>query len=102
MTDSDLTVANEIRDQIGHQTFLMLGAQNLLGSEKGLSFKIRGSRKVSRIRIELAADDTYTVTFLKITGRALNVKTIATEEGVYVDSLHRVIESNTGLRTRLF
>lgn len=77
----------------------MLGAQNLLGSEKGLSFKIRGSQQVSHIQIELTPADTYTVTFLKV--RARVTKTVAVAEGVYADCLRKVIESHTGLYTRL-
>lgn len=92
---NDMTIATEIRNQLGHRALMMMGALNVLGGERSLQFKIRGSQKVSNIRIELAADDTYTVKFFKI--RGLNVKTVAELDGVYVDGLHGVIESNTGL-----
>lgn len=96
---TDLTVANIIRDQLGRQALAMLGAKDLVGSEKALSFKIRGSKTVSHIRIELDPSDTYTVTFSKV--RGLNVKEVAKLDGIYVDSLHPLIEKHTGLYTKL-
>src|SRR5262245_36013186 len=98
---SDLSVANIIRDQLGNRALFMLGAKDLLGSEteKSLSFRVRGSPTVNHIRIALAPNDTYTVTFSKV--RGLKVKEVAKLEDVYVDSLHRVIEKNTGLYTSL-
>lgn len=59
--------------------------------------------QVNSIRIVLdAGTDTYTLEFHKI-GRAprFTSKLVATVDRVYVDSFHRVIESNTGLATRL-
>lgn len=96
---SDLAVATTIRDQIGHKALFMLGAQNLLASENALSFKIRGSKAYSHIRIELNGLDLYDVTFLKYR----NFDKVAEKkvENIYNDMLHDVIERNTGLYTRL-
>lgn len=95
----NLEVADTIRAQIGGRAFLMLGAKDLLAIENGLQFKIRGSRNANVVQIVLDASDTYTVTFQK--GRGLNWRTVAEVSDVYADSLHRVIESNTGLYTSL-
>lgn len=100
-TTANLDVANTIREQLGHGCLRMLGAQQLLGDANSLQFKIRGSRKVNKIRIVLDPSDTYTVTFYKVTGHGLTVKEIASLSNVYVDSLHRVIETHTGLYTSL-
>lgn len=94
------TAAEIIRDQLGGGALMMLGAKDILGSENALQFAIRGSRKVSKIRITLDPSDTYTVEFFKKNGR-FDYATVATVEGVYVDSLHAVIETNTGLYTSL-
>jgi hypothetical protein len=92
-------IARNIVEQLGNGTLAMLGARNLLAGERDLTFKIMGSKKATHIKIALAADDTYTVTFMKV--RSLNVTTVAEETMVYVDSLHKTIEAHTGLYTRL-
>jgi len=101
---TDMTVANTIRDQIGTIAFRLLGAQHLNGDDKSLSFRIRGSRKANHIKVELAADDTYTMTFGKLTASTIkkvgNYKVVATFGQVYADKLNEIIESTTGLYTR--
>lgn len=99
MNDATMLVAETIREQLGGRTLYMLGAKDLVGDANGLQFAIRGSRKVSKIRIELTPADTYTVRFYR--GRGLNLKEIASVEDVYVDSLHQTIEKYTGLITSL-
>lgn len=92
-------VANTIREQIGHKAFFMLGAKDLVASENALQFRIRGSRVCNSIRVELDPSDTYRVEFWKIhAGKSTKVAEV---EDVYVDSLHQVIERNTGLYTSL-
>jgi hypothetical protein len=103
-SNKSLEVANTIRQQLGHKCLRMLGAQDLVGGENSLQFKIRGSRKVNKIRIVLDASDTYTVSFYKSTGHystERTVKEIASFEGVYADQLHKLIESTTGLYTSI-
>lgn len=92
---TDMTVANEIRNQLGHAAFVMMGARNLVGDEKSLQFKIQGSRKATHVRITLDPTDTYTVEFMKV--RGYDVKTVASLSMVYADGLRKVIETNTGL-----
>jgi hypothetical protein len=93
------SVAQTIAAQLGGLTLKMLGATEIVGFADGLQFRIRGSRKVSKIVIKLDSSDTYTVTFWL--GRGLNWTTVAEVEGVYVDSLHALIATHTGLYTRL-
>jgi putative heme iron utilization protein len=99
LNETDMTVANTIKDQIGGKGLYMLGAQNLVGDEKSLTFHIRGSSKVSHVRITLNGKDLYGVEFLKI--RGVNMKKVNVENDVYAEDLRRVIEKNTGLRTNL-
>lgn len=93
---NDMTIANEIRNQIGNHAFTMMGAKNLVGDEKSLTFKIgRNAKRVTHIRVTLDASDTYTVEFIKV--REFEAKTLADFDGVYADMLHSLIEGNTGL-----
>ena len=99
MSEDKLMVAKIIAQQLGKSALFMLGAQNLVGDEKSLQFKIRGSDKFSHIKIELTSMDDYEVTFYKC------VKYEITNEekvcGVYCDQLHQTIERYTGLATSL-
>lgn len=99
-TNETNTVAATILAQLGGRALYMLGAQMIVTSDDGVQFAIRGSQKASKIVIKHdAASDTYTVSFWK--GRGLNIRQVSEVERVYVDSLHRVIESATGLYTSL-
>ena len=74
-------------------------------SETSLSFKIgrnagRDHGRVSHITITLDPSDTYTVEFIRCNTRAKEVrKVLASYTDVYVDMLHNLIESETGLVT---
>ena len=97
--DAEMSVATTIRDQIGHKALYMLGAQNIGGTENSLSFKIRGTNKVSHIKITLNSMDTYDVEFFKIRGS--KISTVNKVDGIYADQLLEIIEQNTGLYTSL-
>ena len=99
LAGNDLTVANEIYRQIGKKAFFMLGAKNFIGDKDSLSFKIRGSKAVSHIKIKLNSMDLYDVTFYKIVGD--EIKNEKTVPGLYFDMLHDTIEEETGLYTSL-
>jgi hypothetical protein len=105
-TQANPTIALTLRRQLG-TALPMFGASNLLDTGRGLQFKIgRNSKRVTHITIELADDDTYTVKFsrvptIKAMCKGAEVVTLAELAGVYVDSLHRVFESNTGLAASL-
>ena len=95
------TIASTIQTQLGRQTFVMLGAGNLLDHGDALSFKFKGSRRANYVAITLDADDTYSMSFKRITGRGLNVTDVSDVSGVYCDRLNAVIEDVTGLYTRI-
>jgi len=92
---ADLTIATEIRNQIGHKALYMMGAKHIAGDEKSLRFKIRGSKRVNYIKVTLNSMDTYDIEFGKIWGRGYKV--IAEKHLVYNDMLHAIIETETGL-----
>ena len=94
-----MTIAATIQSQLGHRTFAMMGAFNFLDHGDALGFRFKGSRKANHVKVTLAADDTYTLTFNKI--RGYDFKEVATVAGVYASNLHAVIESTTGLYTSL-
>ena len=98
------TAALTILDQLGgsRKVSVMVGAKHFLAdrSVEGnpvLSFKIgRGAKnKINSIRIELTADDLYTVTFQRIWGA--KVTCVETLEGCYADMLVELFEDRTGL-----
>ncbi len=95
-----LAVANTIREQIGGRALFMLGAFNLLGDDRSLSFRIRGCRDGNLISVRLDPSDTYTVKLLKVGGRA-GVVEVASWPLVYCDELRYAIERITGLATSL-
>lgn len=95
---NDLAVAEEIRRQIGHKALYMLGAKDLAGDKYSFQFKIRGSKKWKHIKIFLNGKDLYDITFSTWHGDKLTKKTV---NDVYADNLHKVIEEETGLYTKL-
>lgn len=102
-----MAVAKEIQRQLGGKTLMMLGAKDLLAigrgvgnGRPGLMFRIRGSKLVNHIVIQLDPDDTYSILFAKI-GRDYKSKTVKEVSGIYFDQLHDIIEKTTGLYTRL-
>lgn len=96
---SNLEIANTIKEQLGHKALFMLGAHNLIGSDKALSFKIKGARKVSHIRITYNSLDLYDMEFLKY--KNYDLQTVKAYNNVYAEDLHRLIRETTGLNTNL-
>jgi hypothetical protein len=102
--NTDMTVANTILAQLGGNRFIaMTGAKNLMGDKDSLQFKIGAGAKdrITHVRVLLSADDTYAVTFYRISGRGLDVRTIREDGMVYADSLRATFEAATGFRTSL-
>lgn len=100
---TDMSVATEIARQIGSRAFMMMGTKgDKFGDKDALVFKVRGSKRVNKIRVRLDPSDTYTVTFWKL-GPApyFEVDVVEEMEGVYFDMLHDVISRVTGLTLRL-
>lgn len=96
---TDMTVANTIAQQIGHRAFVMMGTRHKLGDDLSLTFDIRGSRTVNKIRVRLNVLDLYDLTFWKVTRRngEFKVKVVEEVEDIYFDGLRDVIERVTGL-----
>lgn len=95
---TDMTVANTIARQIGHRAFVMMGTRYKLGDERSLTFDVRGSRIVNKIRVTLNSMDLYDLEFWKV-GRApkFRVEVVDVRTDVYFDALREVIERVTGL-----
>ena len=94
-----MSVAKIISQQLGNKALFMLGAKSLLDVGNGLSFRIRGSRRVNYIKIILNASDLYDVEFGKVWGH--NYKVVDSFDNVYCDGLHSLIRESTGLYTNL-
>jgi hypothetical protein len=99
-TQTDLSVANEIRLQIGPTALFMLGAKNLTGDVASLSFRIgRNSHRVTHLRIVLEPSDCYTVQAIRVRGSS--VRTVETRDDVDCESLASAIRELTGMETRM-
>jgi uncharacterized protein YxjI len=95
-----LEVANEIQRQIGNRAFVMMGAINLMGDEKSLTFKIAGCKTISHIRVTLdALTDTYRIEFIKC--RGVKVTPVHTAYHLQCSQLNGAIEEHTGLALSL-
>lgn len=97
-----MQVATQILEQLGGNRFAaMTGAKQFVGGERSLQFSIgRGAtNKANKVRVTLAADDTYTVEFFNL--RGVNLKPCGEVSGVYADRLQAVFTEATGLDTHL-
>jgi hypothetical protein len=100
----DDIAASIILEQLGGNKFLaMTGATPLTYNSRSIDFKLNGKHptlgQVNRMRIELAYNDTYTVTIFRL--RNLVCKQLDQKDGIFADTLRLWIENLTGLRTRL-
>lgn len=101
-TKTDMTVANEIANQIGGRAFFMLGAGPRMGDANSLSFSFKGCRdnRANKIKITLTPMDVYCVEFFKIwKKRNAGIECTLMEvcENIYAEDLHACIERVTGL-----
>ena len=98
-------VSATILAQLGNNKFIaMTGAKNLMGWDTGLSMQLPGKLPggANRFRIDLMADDTYTLTLSRYRKSIFDVIRIGDPRtGVHCDNLCSVFESMTGLRTSL-
>ena len=103
--DNTMNVAKTIRAQIG-RGLVMMGAKDLVASSDdsptpGLTFRIgRNPKGATHVRIDLASDDTYTVTVLRVS-RSYQVRELSRSAGVYADGLTVTLEEATGLALSL-
>ncbi len=98
---NEKATALTILEQLGGNRFVaMTGARALVSSPDALSFSIgRGATKgINKVKIILA-DDLYRVEFYKL--RGMDIKLIATVDGVYADRLQEVFTEQTGFDTHL-
>lgn len=100
LESTNLTIAKEIYNQIGGKAMFMMGAKDIAGDEKSLSFKIRGSKEYNYIKITLNSLDTYDIEFIKYNKNGIIRKDEV--NGVYNDQLHEIISNKTGLVLKLF
>jgi len=98
---TDLTVANTIREQIGHKALYMIGAKNFIGSENSLTFRImRNEMKVTYITVTLNGNDYYNVDFFKMK-RDLSRVYISRHNDVDFTMLRNLIQEETHLYVSL-
>jgi hypothetical protein len=93
-------IATTILNQIGGNKFIaMVGANNMVYDTNSLSFKFKMFPKANYLKIKLESNDTYTMTFMKITpSKFFTVKEF---NMVYADKLASIFSDFTGLRTHL-
>lgn len=93
---TETTIAGTILNQLGGRRFVaMTGAHSILNLGNGLQVKFKGSKRANTVRIELDANDLYTVRFYKIKG--LDCVEIDSVELVHAFDLQRLFTRVTGL-----
>lgn len=112
-TKIDMTVAETILQQLGGKRFVMMTGACALSATPSflqMAIKAKNKAKCNGMKIELKADDTYTVTFWNVTTPKMNPKTgnitggfkvLKEVDGIYCDMLQDVFTGFTGLYTRL-
>lgn len=97
-------IGKEIFRQLGGMKMVaMTGAKNMMYHPDGFSWKMPSNfaqKKINYVKVTLNAGDLYDVTFGYI--RGLNYKIVSEVSDVFVENLRDVIESETGLKFRLF
>lgn len=95
------TIASIILAQLGGRGRLaaMIGARDFVDCGDALTFRFSARAKggINRVKVRLAGDDTYTVTFYK--GRL--AEQVADVDGICADGLREAIERMTGLALSL-
>lgn len=101
--EAKVQIANTILAQMGGQGRLvaMINIRNLVALDSGLQFHFSGSRKATVARVELEANDTYTLKLYKPTMRPSSWEPVNTIPGLYADKLIEVFERETGVRLSL-
>jgi len=91
-------MSTAVLGHIGKEAFKMMGAHDIMSdSDSSLIFRIKGSRNVSHIRIELNDVNLYKITFRKWNGRSLKMSLFSLVDDICGDSLVDTIRENTGL-----
>jgi hypothetical protein len=93
-------VGTIIAQQLGNKALFMIGAKNIVAGPDYLQFRLgRNANSWNVLKIRLNGLDLYDMTFYRI--RKLKITSQKTIDNIYVDQLHDIIESETGLRTSL-
>lgn len=94
------TPAAIILNQLGGSKFIaMVGAHGILNLGNGLQLKFRGSKRANVVRIELNANDLYTLRFFKQKG--LDCPELEGYTMVHAESLTTIFTRVTGLHVSL-
>lgn len=103
-SEARLAVAKTILAQLGgHRFQVMTGAKQFVAVERGLMFALPSKLTklgINKVRIELDASDTYTMTTLKVNTREGDVIEVQQESGIFCDKLEWMFEDMTGVYTR--
>lgn len=100
MTTASYTTAQIILNQLGGRKFVaMTGANALCDLISGIQFRFKGARGMNSVRIEIDAEDTYTVSFFNV--RGLNCAPAGEYTGVYDSQLASLFSRKTGLEVSL-
>jgi hypothetical protein len=98
-TNESQTIATEILNQLGGSRFVaMTGAKMFAHDAGSLRFRLpsRFAREgINFVKVTLTAADDYTVEFGKVWG--INYRMIATQTGIYADTLRAAFTQATGL-----
>jgi len=97
-------VQQTIIDQMGGNKFrVMVGCKRMIvdGEKPAVTFEIGSgaNKRIRFVKVELMADDTYTMSFSKIYKH--EHKLIISHGGIYCDGLKKVFEKETGFYTSL-
>lgn len=97
-------IGKEIFRQLGGMKMVaMTGAKNMLYHPDGFSWKMPSNfakNKINYVKVTLNSGDLYDIEFGYI--RSLNYKVVSNVPDVFNDNLRDVIESETGLKLKLF
>ncbi len=98
MENVNKEIAKTIIEQLGGAQFVMLtGAKRFVAAERAVLFSIGSNPKhVSRVRVVLEANDTYTLYFYNS-----KLDVVALERDVYCDKLQDIFEQETELYVTL-
>lgn len=95
-----LDIAETTIKQLGgyNRLRVMISADMFIYDREGtLQFKFKGSRRVNTVEIKLQPNDTYTMTFYKVTNHGLNMREVKRFDDVYCEQLREIFEHETGL-----
>ncbi len=97
--DERTQIAQTIIDQLGGlgKISAMVGANNFLIEEAGISFQFKGCRKAKKCIIDLLPSDLYRMRLGKLNRKTLDFDILHEEEGLYWDMLKPEFERATGL-----